>query len=247
MTPVAPAPISGAGDQANRTPNSPSSSRMEILRPLFWTYLGRLEWVVVTIAACLAVALHLRFVTHVGGLWRDETNSANLATLSSLGEMWRSLDYDSFPFLFFLLLRSWLELFGSHNDAALRTLGCLTGLGIVAVLWINAHSLGARLPVLSLALIGLNPMLIRYGDSTRAYGLGILLILLTLRSFRRLVDSPAPPTTGRITVATLLAPLSVQFLYYNSVLFLAIAAGAMAVAIRARAWRTLGIVLGIGI
>ena len=63
MTPVAAPPTSGAGDQANRTPNSPSSSRIEILRPLFWTYLGRLEWVVVTIVACLAVALHLRFVT----------------------------------------------------------------------------------------------------------------------------------------------------------------------------------------
>ena len=247
MRPVAPAPISGAGDQANRTPNSASSSRIEILSPLFWTYLGRLEWVVVSIAGCLAVALHLRFVTHVGGLWRDETNSANLATLSSFGEMWRSLDYDSFPFLFFLLLRSWLELFGSHNDAALRTLGCLTGLGILAVLWINAHSLGARLPVLSLALIGLNPMLIRYGDSARAYGLGIFLILLTFRSFWRLVDAPSPPAVGRVVAAAALALLSVQCLYYNSVLLLAISAGAVAVAWRRRAYRTAGIVVAIGL
>src|SRR5260370_26087638 len=232
MSPVAAPPTRGAGDQANRTPNSPSSSMIEILRAFVWTCLGRLEWVVVTIAACLAVALRLCFVLHVGGLGRDETNSANLATLSSFGEMWRSLDYDSFPFLFFLLLRSWLELFGSHNDAALRTLGCLTGLGILAVLWINAHSLGARLPVLSLVLIGLNPMLIRYGDSARAYGLGIFLILLTFRSFWRLVDAPSPPAVGRVVAAAALALLSVQCLSYNSALLLAISAVAVAVTLR---------------
>jgi hypothetical protein len=137
-------------------------------------------------------------------------------------------------------------MFGSNDDLALRALGLITGLGILGVLWANARSFGIRWPVLSFALIGLNPMLVRYGDSTRAYGLGIILILLTLGSFWRLVDSPGPPTVRRITVATLLALLSVQSLYYNSVLLLAIAAGAMAVAIRARAWRALGIVLGVG-
>ena len=48
--------------------------------------------------------------------------------------------------------------------------------------------------------------------------------------------SPGPPTTRRIIEATVLALLSVQCLYYNSVLLLAIAAGAMAVAIQSRAW-----------
>jgi hypothetical protein len=100
--------------------------------------------------------------------------------------------------------------------------------------------------VLSLALVGLNPMLIRYGDSTRAYGLGILLILLTFGSFWRLVDSPSSPPVRRVWTATVLALLSVQCLYYNSVLLLAIAAGALAVAVRARAWRKVATVLGIG-
>ena len=216
-------------------------------RPWTTLWLNRLECAAVALLALLVTALHVRFATNVGGLWRDEANSVNLATLHSFAEMWRVLDYDSFPILFFAVLRGWTAIFGADDDLALRVLGLITGLGILGALWANARSFGIKWPVLSFALIGLNPMLIRYGDSTRAYGLGILLILLTLRSFRRLVDSPAPPTTGRITVATLLALLSVQCLYYNSVLLLAIAAGAMAVAIRARAWRTLGIVLGIGI
>jgi hypothetical protein len=210
-------------------------------------WLNRLECAAVALLALLATALHVRFATNVGGLWRDEANSVNLATLPSFVEMWRVLDYDSFPILFFAVLRGWTAIFGADDDLALRALGLIIGLGILGTLWGNARSFGIKWPVLSFALIGLNPMLIRYGDSTRAYGLGILLILLTLRSFWRLVDSPAPPTAGRITMATLLALLSVQCLYYNSVLLLAIAGGAMAVAIRAHAWRTLGIVLGIGI
>lgn len=209
-------------------------------------WLNLFETVTVTLLALLVTALHVRFVTNVGGLWRDEANSVNLATLPSFAEMWRVLDYDSFPILFFALLHGWTAVFGANDDLALRALGLITGLGILGAVWASGRSFGIKWPILSLALIGLNPMIIRYGDSTRAYGLGILLILLTLRSFWRLVDSSRPPTAHRIIVATLLAVLSVQCLYYNSVLLLAIASGAMAVAIRWRAWRSLSIILGIG-
>jgi hypothetical protein len=225
-----------------------STKRLEaqdtISGPRDW--LNRLESLAVALVALCATALHVQFVTNVGGLWRDEANSVNLAILPSFAEIWRLLEFDSFPILFVTVLRGWTAMFGANDDLALRTLGLITGLGILGALWANARSFGVKWPVLSFALIGLNPMLIRYGDSTRAYGLGIILILLTLRSFWRLVDSPALPGRRRIVVATILALLSVQCLYYNSVLLLAIAAGAMAVAIRSRAWRTLGIVLGIG-
>ena len=209
-------------------------------------WLSRFECVAVAVLALLVTTLHIRFVTNVGGLWRDEVNSVNLATLPSFAEMWRVLDFDSFPALFFAVLRGWTAMFGANDDLALRALGLITGLGILGAAWASGRSFGIKWPVLSLALIGLNPMLIRYGDSTRAYGLGILLILLTLRGFWRLVDSPGPPTTRRIIEATLLAVLSVQCLYYNSVLLLAIAAGAMAVALQSHAWRTLFGILGIG-
>jgi hypothetical protein len=209
-------------------------------------WLVRLEWLAVILVALCAIALHVHFITSVGGLWRDETNSVNLATLPSFGQIWRLLEYDSFPIVFITVLRVWTAVFGSGNDAALRALGLLIGLGVLGVLFRNARSLGARAPVLSLTLIGLNPMVIRYGDSVRGYGLGILLILLTLGTFWRLVSLPSPPPLRRIFAATVLALLSVHCLFYNSVLLFAIAAGALAVTIRARAWRTAGIVLGIG-
>ncbi|MGZ5005735.1 MAG: hypothetical protein ACXV8H_09460, partial [Chthoniobacterales bacterium] len=198
------------------------------------------------IVAATSIALHVRLALFVGALWRDETNSLNLATLPRFSEIRHFIDYDSFPALIFAVLRVWTTLFGAQNDDALRLLGLLIGLGVLAVLCFNACTFGSRLPLLSLALIGLNPMIIRYGDSIRAYGLGILLILLTLRAFWRLVETEAALSAKRIVIATLCALLSVHCLYYNSVLLLAIATGAIAAAARRRAWKTIAIILAIG-
>ena len=210
-------------------------------------YLGILEWVTVVIVTLVAIALHVRFVTHVGGLWRDEANSVQLSTLPTITGIWHNLDYDSFPILFFVLLRAWTGLFGADSDAALRLLGLIIGLITLGVLFLNARTFRAHLPVLSIALIGLNPMLIRYGDSSRAYGLGMVLILLTFRSFWRLADTSSPLTYRKVLLATILAVLSVQCLYYNSVLLFAIGSAAIVVACLARDWRRVGIVMFIGI
>ena len=204
------------------------------------------DWLVVVMVAALSAALHIRFATHVGGLWRDEANSVQLATLPHLRDVVHCLDFDSFPILFFAVLRFWGGIFGVHNDSSLRVLGLLIGLCVLAAIFVSTRTFGARTPVLSLALIGLNPMLIRYGDSIRAYGLGIVLILLTFGSFWRLVASSSPPTKIRLFTAAALAMLSVQCVYYNSVLLLAIIAGAMAVCIRNRAWGTAAIAFSIG-
>jgi hypothetical protein len=211
------------------------------------SWLGVLEWIAVILITLVAITLHVRFVTHVGGLWRDEANSVQLSTLPTITQIWHNLDYDSFPIVFFVLLRSWTGVFGAGNDAALRILGLIIGLGILGVLFLNARTFRAGLPVLSIALIGLNPMLIRYGDSARAYGLGMALILLTFRSFWRLSDTSSPLTYRKVLSATILAVLSVQCLYYNSVLLFAIGCGAMAIALLARDWRRAGIVASIGI
>ncbi len=227
-------------------PASPGAREASASDANFSRALEIFEVFAVVIIALVSIALHVRFATHAGGLWRDEANSVNLATLPSFAEALRFLDYDSFPILFFALLRGWTDLFGLQNDAALRALGLITGLGILAALFKNARTFGIRWPVLSFALLGLNPIFIRYGDSTRAYGLGIFLIVLTFGSFWRLVETRARPKPARVAVAMFLALLSVQCLYHNSVLLLAIAAGAVAVAIQKRAWRAIGIVLALG-
>ena len=42
-----------------------------------------------------------------GPLWRDETNTFNLAHMPSLRDMWHNLQFESFPLLWLLLARPW--------------------------------------------------------------------------------------------------------------------------------------------
>ena len=60
---------------------------------------------------------------HAGPLWRDETNSINVAQMPSLREFWDSMQFDSFPALWLLLLRCWSFLGLANSDAGIRKIG----------------------------------------------------------------------------------------------------------------------------
>jgi hypothetical protein len=75
----------------------------------------------------------------------------------------------------------------------------------------------------------------------------MILLLLTFRSFWRLADTSTPLTYRKVLLATMLAVLSVQCLYYNSILLFAIGSGSIVVACLGRDWRRVGIVISIGI
>jgi hypothetical protein len=191
----------------------------------------------------LSVYLHVVFGLHAGALWRDEVNTLEIATLRTFAETWANLCHDSFPALFFLVLRVVAGVPADASDAALRVFGVSVGLLTLGMIWLNARQLHLGFPLLSLALIGLNPMVIRYGDSIRAYGLGIALMLLVLGAMWRLVESFTP---ARAAIAVVSAVLSVQCLYYNSILLLAICLGAASVTFRRRQMKETLVVFAIG-
>jgi hypothetical protein len=204
---------------------------------------GRIAGIVAVISTLLASGLHIVFGMHAGALWRDEVNSLEIATMRTFTAMWSNLCFDSFPALFFLVLRMVAGVPATVSDAALRVFGVSIGLLTLGVIWLNSRWLRLGFPLLSLALIGLNPMIIRYGDSIRAYGLGIALMLLVLGAMWRLVESFTP---GRAAIAALSAVLSVQCLYYNSILLFAICLGAASVTVRRRQVKETLIVFAIG-
>jgi len=97
-----------------------------------------------------AIIFHILFLAHAGGLWRDEAGGVQLATLSSLGEVWHELAHDSFPGLYVLMLRGWSSLGLGGSDCSLRSFGCFVGLSLLgAILW-NARALGFRTPLMAL-------------------------------------------------------------------------------------------------
>jgi hypothetical protein len=217
------------------------------LKPMIETFkkipAAKIAGGVALLSTLLIIYLHIVFGMHAGALWRDEVSSLEVATMRTFTEMWSNLCFDSFPALFFVVLRLIAGVPATGSDAALRAFGLSIGLLILGVVWLNSRWLRLGFPLLSLALIGLNPMIIRYGDSIRAYGLGIALMLFVLGAMWRLLESFTP---GRVAIAAVSAVLSVQCLYYNSILLLAICLGAAAVTVRRRRFKETLVVFAIG-
>jgi hypothetical protein len=198
---------------------------------------------VAILATAAAIHLHMRSFTKAGGLWRDEVTSANVATLPTLGAMWETLPHDSFPILFPLIVRGWSATVG-ELDVRLRWLGLSVGLFLLASFSIAGAVIWRGPPLLSLTLFALNVMAIRYGDSLRAYGLGVACIVLTLAATWRFVEAP---TLFNGTIATVLATLSVQALYQNAFFVLAICVAGCAVHLYRRRLPAALMVLAIGV
>lgn len=179
--------------------------------PVAWS---RAEWVVLVLLTVAAVALRVRFAVSAGGLWRDEINSANLASAPTLAAMYADLQTDSYPALYLLLLRSWMTLFGG-GDASLRTLGLILSLLLPVAAWWACRQFRVR-PGVTLLFCGLGPALVTWaGVSNRAYGLGVALLALAVGAAWRAYARPTAANRVLLAVAVLLA---MQTLFYNAVL-----------------------------
>jgi hypothetical protein len=203
----------------------------------------KLEWGAGALLGLLVLSAHgLRFV-HAGGLWRDEAGLAHLATMPSLGAVWRLLARDSVPILAPLAIRAYAGLAGA-GDQALRGFGLAVGLAVAAALWLAARSTGRSLPLLSLALVGVNAAFVVFGDSLRGYGLGSLFILISFTALGRLLAHPGPGTAAAALLAVLGA---VHSLFGNAVLVGALCSAAAIAAMWQGRRRAAVAALGVGI
>lgn len=189
----------------------------------------------------ILIFLHYTIFTYSEGLWRDEINTLNVSTLPAYSDVWNKMQYESYPILWLLTLRAWVLVFG-ETTIALRGLGLIVGLGTVLALWHVTRRLQMRLPLFSLILFSLCPASF-FVASLRAYGLGVVLILLTTGAIWRAVQEP---TLWRIAASLVAAILSVQCQYNNAFLLFAICMGAVSVGIRRRQAKLIIFPLGIG-
>jgi len=162
----------------------------------------------------LALVLHGSFFANAGSLWRDEVNTADFASMPSISAIQESLRYDSFPVLSTLALRGWMGLAGT-DDRSLRLYGLVIGVLFVVALWVGSRLLGAGPPWLALALVGMNPWVVRATDSIRPYGLGMIAVALAVAALGRAVLTSSPRW---FVAAGALAIVSVQCLYQNAFL-----------------------------
>jgi len=200
------------------------------------------EWAIAILATVLIVGLHVRNVRHAGPLWRDEAQTATLAALPGWSDIWQAMPQDSFPPLATLIVREWGAAFGD-GDQSLRQFGCVVGLSILVAFWAGSLALYRAPPSIALALWGLNPVAIRYGDAVRPYGLGALAIVVAFLLVARWMLRPTW-LRGACACAALVA--SVQTVYSNAVLVAAVVLAAMLVALAARRWWMAAVAFAMG-
>jgi hypothetical protein len=202
-----------------------------------------IECVIGALITVAGVYLHWVNFRSAGALWRDEAGVVRIATLPTIREMWSNVGHESCPILFPALLRVWSFTVGD-SDAVFRLLGFIVGLLMLGVVWLNGWSFHRSVPLVALGLLAVNASVVRWGDSLRAYGLGSVLMLVTLMMVWRFVRAP---DRKRWVVATLAAVITVQCLFQNSFLLLAICTAAAAIRLRRKDYKNAVAALGIGV
>lgn len=201
-----------------------------------------MEWVTALAITGVAIALQLTFVIHAGGLWRDEVNSVETASAASWSELWRRLEFESFPAGWILFLRSWIQVAGA-SDSALRIAGLLGSVALVGAIWLAMRRLGRTVPLVSLALLAINPEVIRWSGSVRAWGAAAALALVAIVL---LYEATRRPSRWRVILAAAVCAASVQCAYQNATVLVAVAMSAALPALRSRDWRRASVPMGIG-
>jgi hypothetical protein len=206
----------------------------------------RWEWAAAAVLTAAVAALHAVRLLHAGGLWRDEAGAARLAMMPTLAEIFRLFQHEAFPLLFPVTVRTYMALAGG-GDLALRAFGMAVGLLIAGILWLNART-ARTVPLLSLALLGLDAPFLVYGDSLRGYGLGSALILLTYGLLARALAAPPEKAEPPWLIVSLAAAMlaTVQVVLSNVALLGAVCAAAIVVAMVRRRPRLAGWIAGCG-
>jgi len=238
LSKLMPSSLSDSPTEPGRTGGTPLPEAQEG-SAAFWK--ARENWLGLALTLCI-VGLHVLRALHAGGLWRDETATANLADHFSFARALKSSQHEIFPVLLPLTAHAYSGLMGT-SDQAMRGLGMIIGVAAVAALWFSMFTVRRTAPLLSLALLGLNPAFLQWGDSLRGYGLGIFFLLLTTGLVWRMLERP---NALRFSLAALAAVAAVQALFNNSVFVLVICAAASVVALRNRQIKLGGAALLIG-
>jgi len=187
-------------------------------------WIKRAEWAVGILLSLTVLFLLAVRATHAGALWRDECGVLQLARLPTFAGVLKSFQFESFPLPFFMILRAYTDAFGT-SDTSMRFFGLAVGIALVGVAWFNSRVISAGVPLIFLALAGLNATFLVWGTTIRGYGLGSVLITL---AFGLTAKLPLQPKRVWLAATCLVCLVSAQFLYFNIPLVAAIAAGGIA-------------------
>jgi mannosyltransferase len=180
-------------------------------------------------ACCVAIGVVLRWWPR-GALWLDEAQSVAFAQLP-LRSIPGALRHDGAPPAYYLLLHTWMAVFGD-SDMSVRWLSALlsTATLVLVGLWARRRW-GNSAGLVAAGLLAVNPFAIRYGAETRMYALLMLEVVVGLVvvewAWRR-------PTVVRLAVLAALSTLLLYTHYWAIYLLVATAGGLVLAARRGR-------------
>jgi hypothetical protein len=180
--------------------------------------LQRAEWILAIVLSATVLFMLIARTTHAGALWRDECESVQWARMPRFADVLANFHYGSFPILFPTIVRTYTTLLGA-SDLSLRFFGLAVGIAFIGAAWFQSRSITGQVPLLLLALVGLNPNFLTAGTWVRGYGVGSVLIVL---AFSLTAKFLLQPTTSRLWAVFLISLASMQCLFFNGALVPAI-------------------------
>jgi 4-amino-4-deoxy-L-arabinose transferase-like glycosyltransferase len=150
---------------------------------------------VLVVLALTAVAGLLR-LTGLGheSIWYDETCTLEMAGHGYLDMLTGRAYEPSNPAGYYLLLRVWLELLGSHGIETARAFSAVAGTLVVPATWLLARAVGAprRAAWLACLLVAVSPPLVYLGQEARGYALLETLVTLAVAAVAHIERDDRP-------------------------------------------------------
>lgn len=135
----------------------------------------KFDLLVLGIGLAIFITIVLFNITRAG-IWFDEAFSAYI-TQFSFWDIARYTASDVHPPFYYWVLKIWSSIFGT-TEFGYRSLSALFGAGaIVATFFMSRKFFGRKVAWVTLALLVVSPMLIRYSDEARMYTLAALIVM----------------------------------------------------------------------
>ena len=148
-------------------------------------------WVDLGVALVLIGGLVLRFVA-TSPMWLDEALSVNIASVP-LGDMAGVLRRDGAPPLYYVLLKGWMELFGT-STVAVRAMSGVFAVGAMPLVWMTGRRVAKREGAwVATVLLASSPFALRYATEARMYSLVVLLTAIGVVLLNAFLDRPSTP------------------------------------------------------
>lgn len=149
-------------------------------------------------------------------IWFDEAFSAYLMRYNFV-DIARYTSTDVHPPLYYWLLKCWTLVFGT-SDLALRSFSAVVIFAAIVVTYLLIRELfGRRAAIWTGALLAISPMMVRFSEEARMYG---LVLLIVAGATYVLVRATERPTRKKWLIYGLLVSLGMWTHYFTAVVWL---------------------------